>query len=86
MQAAGVDVLGVSQFNTTESETVAFVDRVGLSFPNLYDANAQLATAYGVDGVPTYVFLDKQGRVAHTSSGARGVFLIQSLLDSLQQE
>ncbi len=81
-----MDVLGVSQFNTTESETVAFVDRVGLSFPNIYDASAQLAAAYGVNGVPTYVFLDKQGRVAHTSVGARGVFLIQSLLGSLRQE
>ena len=86
LEAAGVNVVGVSQFNTTEAETVAFVERYELTFPNIYDEAAQLAEAYGVRGVPTYIFLDKDGKIAHTSSGARGVFLIQSLLESLQEE
>ena len=64
LQAAGVHIVGVSQFNTTEAETVAFVERNGLTFPNVYDESAQLATAYGISGVPTYVFLDKEGRIA----------------------
>ena len=86
LQPAGVQVVGVSQFNTTESETAAFVARHELSFPNFYDANASLARAYGVQGVPTYVFLDKEGRVAHRSAGARGVALIQSRLNDLLRE
>ena len=86
LQAAGVHIVGVSQFNTTEAETVAFVERNGLTFPNVYDESAQLATAYGISGVPTYVFLDKEGRIAHRSAGARGVALIQSWLNDLLAE
>ena len=86
LQAAGVHIVGVSQFNTTEAETVAFVERNGLTFPNVYDESAQLATAYGISGVPTYVFLDKEGRIAHRSAGARGVALIQSRLNDLLAE
>ena len=86
LQAAGIEVIGVSQFNTTEAETIAFVARNELTFPNIYDANAALAEVYGVRGVPTYVFLDKEGRIAHRSAGARGVALIQSRLNDLLAE
>ena len=86
LQAASIDVVGVSQFRTTEAATNEFVDRTGLSFPNLYDESAQLADAYGVGGVPSYVFLDKEGLVAYTSSGARGTDLIRSLLTDLNRE
>ena len=78
--------MGVSQFNTTEAATNEFVDRTGLSFPNLFDESAQLADAYGVGGVPFYVFLDKEGLVAYTSSGARGTDLIRALLTELNLE
>ncbi len=86
LEAAGINVVGVSQFNTTEADTSAFVAGNGLSFPNIYDEQALLASAYGVSGVPSYAFLDRDGFIAHTSSGARGVLLIQSLLNELQDE
>ncbi len=86
LDAAGIDVIGVSQFNTSEAATVAFVERNQLTFPNVYDEQAQLAGAYGIRGVPSYVFIDKQGRIAHVSSGARGVDLIESWLDQLSAE
>ena len=85
-EPAGIHVIGVSQFRTTKADTVAFVERHELTFPNIYDQHAQLATAYGVNGVPSYVFLDKAGRIAHRSSGARGVDLIESWLDDLLAE
>lgn len=83
---AGIDVIGVSQFNTTEVATREFVERNELTFPNLYDPEAAVASAYGIRGVPSYVFLDKDGRIARTSSGARGVELIQNILDELSVE
>ncbi len=83
---AGVDVIGVSQFNTTEAATIEFVERNQLSFPNVYDERAQLAGVYDIRGVPSYVFIDKQGRIAHVSAGARGVALIEAWLDQLLAE
>lgn len=83
---AGIDVIGVSQFNTTEAATIEFVERHQLTFPNVFDDQAQLASAYGIQGVPSYVFIDKDGRIAHVSAGARGVDLIESWLDQLTTE
>ncbi len=85
-EPAGINIIGVSQFRTTEAATIEFVERNQLTFPNIYDQDAQLASAYGIDGVPSYVFLDKEGRIAHRSSGARGVGLIESWLDDLLAE
>ena len=62
------------------------MERNQLTFPNVYDAQAQLAGAYGISGVPSYVFIDKQGRIAHVSAGARGVELIANWLDQLALE
>ena len=86
LDAAGIDVLGVSQFNTTEAATVEFIERHQLTFPNVFDERAQLAGAYRIQGVPSYVFIDRQGRIAHVSAGARGVDLIESWLDQLSAE
>ena len=85
-EPAGINVIGVSQFRTTEADTTAFVERNQLTFPNIYDGQAQLASAYGLQGVPSYVFLDKEGRIAHRSAGARGVALIETWLDDLLAE
>ena len=83
---AGIDIIGVSQFNTTKADTTSFVEENRLTFPNIYDPNSAIATAYGIRGVPSYVFLDKHGRIAHRSSGARGVQLIESVLNELAAE
>ena len=83
---AGINVIGASQFNTTEVATREFVERNQLTFPNFYDPEAAVATAYGIRGVPSYVFLDKEGRIARTSSGARGVELIHNILNELSGE
>ena len=86
LRDAGINVIGVSQFNTTRADTVAFVERNELTFPNFYDPEAAVAKAYDVRGVPSYVFLDKAGNVALSRSGARGVQLIESVLNELAAE
>ena len=86
LDAAGVKVVGISQFNTTEAESIQFVEHHELTFTNIYDHQAQVAAAYSIQGVPSYVFIDKQGRIANVSTGARGVSLLESWLDELSAE
>ena len=62
------------------------MERNQLTFPNVYDPQAQLAGVYGIRGVPSYVFIDKQGRIAYVSAGARGVNLIERWLSQLALE
>lgn len=83
---AGVNIIGVSQFNTSEAATAGFVAQHGLTFPNVYDGTAALARAYGIEGVPSYVFLDKDGHIARRSAGARGTGLIADTLAELLTE
>lgn len=79
----GIAVIGIAQFRTTEKDTMGFVDENNLSFPNIYDEQAQIAARYGVDGVPAYVFIDTDGYIASTSAGAQGVEILRSTLTDL---
>ena len=81
LRAAGVDVVGVSQFKTTLADSVEFQESSGLGFPSGYDPDSLVAQAYGVQGVPTYVMLNADGLVVGRSSGARGMDALQELID-----
>ena len=80
---AGVDVVGIAQFNTTENEAVQFINDNGLAFPNIYDGAADLAQAYSISAVPGYVFLDNHGTEYARWVGAAGTDKIVATLDSL---
>ncbi len=82
----GVDIVGVA-FSAPEPEVRALIDKESLSFPIAYDAAGQLATAYGVSGVPFYIFIDKAGGIAHTIPGAPAdVNTVKDLLQDLKAE
>jgi peroxiredoxin len=42
----------------------AFVEPLGISYEVLLDEDGDVARAYGVSGLPTTFFLDRQGRLA----------------------
>ena len=72
--------------SASEAEVRALIDRQGLTFPNIYDPEKGLRTQYAA-GIPTYVFLDKAGRIAYKMPGApRDVNIIKAVLVALQQE
>ena len=82
----GVEIVGVTQFNTTKGDAEQFVSEHGLTFNNIFDEEAGIARRYDVQGVPHYVYIDRQGRIARQTAGARGVQVINSILEQLVAE
>ena len=78
--------MGVTQFNTTKGDAEQFVSEHGLTFNNIFDEEAGIARRYDVQGVPHYVYIDRQGRIARETGGARGVQVINSILEQLVAE
>lgn len=84
LREQGVDVMGVTM-RTTPDEARRFNTRLGIDFPSVHDEGG-VATSYQIGGVPTYVFLDREGRVAFHSAGARGMEPIKQNLSRLADE
>ena len=86
LQDLGVQIVGVTQFDTTLGHAQGFIDNGGLTFENIFDPEAGIAVDYNVPGVPYYVYLDREGRIAGRTAGARGTQVIEVLLDDLDAE
>ena len=86
LQDLGVQIVGVTQFDTTFDHAQGFIDNGGLTFENIFDPEAGIARDYNVPGVPYYVYLDREGRIAGRTAGARGTQVIEVLLDDLAAE
>jgi cytochrome c biogenesis protein CcmG/thiol:disulfide interchange protein DsbE len=63
-----VVVLGVNTSDTRPSAQ-QFAKAARLSYPLVFDADGEVASAYGVSSLPTLVVVDKDGRVAAVRSG-----------------
>ena len=59
----------MTQFNTSPKQAQEFEEQHKITFPSIFDEQALIATKYGVTGVPHYVYIDKEGRVAKYTSG-----------------
>ena len=46
-----------------------FVQRYGITYPNVYDGKGSLVGRYGVTGYPETFFVDPEGRVRHRIAG-----------------
>lgn len=64
----GVRVVGVAIDDAPESAR-RFAREVGVTFPLAVDDRDRMGRAYGVTGLPTTLFLDRQGRLAATWAG-----------------
>src|SRR5262249_12127348 len=65
---AGLEILAVNEDLETEKLTDYLKER-SLSFPVLRDPDGKVAQAYGVDGFPTTVLINKEGRIVRVQSG-----------------
>jgi cytochrome c biogenesis protein CcmG/thiol:disulfide interchange protein DsbE len=70
-QAHKQDGLMVLGLNTDEdrSGVYSFVKHFGMTYPVLYAGNGPVAESYGVEGIPTFIFIDKAGRITRRFEG-----------------
>ena len=62
MQSKGVVFVGVD-FEDTQGNGLSFLQKYGITYPNVLDANGATAINYGVTYTPTTYFINRQGIV-----------------------
>jgi cytochrome c biogenesis protein CcmG/thiol:disulfide interchange protein DsbE len=61
----------------------AFMQRLGVSYGSLLDEDGAVARAYGVSGLPTTFFVDRQGRLAGRILGEATPEVFSALVEKL---
>lgn len=59
-----LQILGIDFRESREKAAIAVKTR-GIRFPVLLDERGQVARAYGVVGIPTYILIDRRGNVVY---------------------
>lgn len=77
-----VHFLGVDSKDTTEA-AAAFLDDIGVTYPQVVDPEGELLDHLGVPGLPVTVLLDDEGRIAATHVGQLDSESIEELLDNV---
>lgn len=80
--AKGVVFLGVA-VDDTEEKMKDFIVRYEVDFPVGLDQTAEIQKSYGLYGIPTTYFIDKQGVINYFHSGAVTEELLRHELDKL---
>lgn len=81
-QPKGVVFLGIA-IDDTEAKMKDFVERYGVTFPVGLDKTAAIQKSFGLYGIPTTYFIDKQGVISYSHSGSVTEELLQHELDKL---
>jgi cytochrome c biogenesis protein CcmG, thiol:disulfide interchange protein DsbE len=58
----GLEVVAINA-GQDKASVAAFVNKIGIGYPALLDEDAAIAKRYGVAGLPTTYFVDRQGKV-----------------------
>jgi cytochrome c biogenesis protein CcmG/thiol:disulfide interchange protein DsbE len=78
------DVLGVT-YKDFRSDAIRFTDRLGVTYPALYDTDGVVADRYGVSGIPQTWFIDADGVVRDRVYGITSKAALDEPLDALLQ-
>lgn len=68
--AQGFEVLAIS-VDESESDALAFLATMPVSYPVVYDGEGASPQAYGLLGMPTGYLIDREGVVQHIHQGFR---------------
>lgn len=78
----GVVLLGIA-VDDTEEKMKDFIARYGVNFPVGLDKTAEIQKSFGLYGIPTTYFIDKQGIINYFHSGVVTEELLRHELDKL---
>ena len=79
---ATFDVLAVT-YKDFRSDAIGFTDRLGVTYPALYDADGAVAGRYGVSGIPQTLFIDADGVVRDRVYGITSKAALDEPLDAI---
>ncbi len=80
VQPRGVVFIGID-FQDAKSDGLSFLQKYGITYPNVMDVTGSTAISYGVTGTPETIFINRQGIVA---SRVVGELTRQTLQSNLQ--
>lgn len=78
-QGQGVVFLGID-FQDARSDGLSFLQKYGITYPNVLDASGSVAISYGVTGTPETIFINRQGVVVQKVIGELTAQTLQSNL------
>lgn len=78
----GLLVLAVNAGQSRE-DIVKFVTPLGVTYPILLDPGSKIARAWGVTGLPTTIFIGRDGLVKHRILGESDVATFRRLVEGL---
>lgn len=81
-QKSGLKVVAINVYDDDHNAAARFAKGKDLSYPILVDESGLVQREYGVTRLPTLVIIDKEGRIAHVSSGV----MDEASLDKLVRE
>jgi len=63
----------------------AFIERFGLTFPNLFDGDSRVSIAYGLFGVPETFFVHADGTLQHKYAGPVTEVILSEQIGALRR-
>lgn len=69
-EAAGFQVWGVN-VDSERADAEQMLDKIPVEFPILFDSKGEVSKLFGVDAMPSSVFIDRDGKVRHVHRGFR---------------
>lgn len=87
LKADGLTVVGVSLDTEDISFVKAYLDERNVTYPNVLDADGEVADAFGgIFAVPTTFVIDHKGHIVHRSLGLFPVETMRPLLKELLKD
>ncbi len=71
LKPQGLEVFGVNAEGNNKA--VSYLNQFGYTFPTLIDRSMDVARLYNISAIPTFIVIDRQGRLASYMKGTRSI-------------